>query len=197
MVDRGMQINPMVMARYELSFPAAAVMPAQFYPPRRRSTSVEPILRLMAGILIDALRCFQRNCDARDAKRRAEFGEAEVWIFHHKGDGPFSFENVCAALQINPRRLRELLFRWEKDRRSRITSSAARALRSRVAGPIQSQDERILTNPGRPISHGSVRRVSRSSAYCPHTGRNPTATIQPHQQRDLAKRSKSDVNASH
>jgi hypothetical protein len=64
-----------------------------------------------------SMRCFQRNFEARDAKRRGEFREAEYWIFHDKGDedGPFSFEDVCTALEIDPRRLRDLIVRWEED----------------------------------------------------------------------------------
>jgi hypothetical protein len=133
MSDRGPHVNPMRSACDELSFPADALMPTQFYPARRRPTAVEPILRLMAGILIDATRCFQRNFEASDAKRRGEFRETEFWIFHDKGndDGPFSFEVVCAALEIDPRRLRNLIVRWEKDRRAADTQ---RARRSSVEG---------------------------------------------------------------
>jgi hypothetical protein len=96
---------------------ADAVMPAQFYPARRGSASVEPIMRLMGGILADAVRCFQRNLDAKSASRRQEFREARFWIFHDKADGPFSFEEVCDALGIDPRRLRGLILSWEKNRR--------------------------------------------------------------------------------
>lgn len=78
-------------AREELSYLADAVMPAQFYPTRRGSASVEPIVRLMGGILADAVRCFQRNFDARTQTRRQEFREAKFWIFYDKGEGPFSF----------------------------------------------------------------------------------------------------------
>jgi hypothetical protein len=56
-----------------LSFRADAVVPAQFYPARPGSASVEPIMRLMAGILIDAVRCFQNNFEARHPSRRQEF----------------------------------------------------------------------------------------------------------------------------
>lgn len=118
MQDRNTQIHPTGSTSDELSFPADAVMPAQFYHARRRSASFEPILRLMAGILIDAVRCLQRNFEARGAKRRGEFKEAQFWIFHDKRDGPFSFEEVCAALEIDPPRLRDLILRWEKNRRS-------------------------------------------------------------------------------
>src|ERR1700693_6232373 len=131
MDDRGTRINPTGSVCDDLSFPA--VMPAQFYPARRRPTSVEPILRLMAGILIDAMRCFQRNFETRDAKRRREFRETEFWIFDDTGDedGPFSFEVVCAALKIDPRRLRDLIVRWAKDRRA---ADKRRTRRSSVEG---------------------------------------------------------------
>jgi len=94
-----------------------AVMPAQFYPARRGSASVEPIMRLMGGILADAVRSFQRNFEAQGASRRQEFKEAQRWIFDDKEDGPFSFEDICEALDIDPRRLRELIIRWEKNKR--------------------------------------------------------------------------------
>ena len=51
MDDRGTQNNSMGSACDQLSFCADAVLLAQFYPSRGRSTLVEPILRLMAGIL--------------------------------------------------------------------------------------------------------------------------------------------------
>jgi hypothetical protein len=74
----------------ELSFSANAVMPAQFYPTRRQAASVEPIMRLMAAILIDAVRCFQRHFDARESNQWQEFREAKSWIFEDMGNGPFS-----------------------------------------------------------------------------------------------------------
>src|SRR5882762_7199074 len=70
------RLDPTVLASDDLSFRADAVMPAQFYPARRGWASVEPIMRLMAGILIDAVRCFQNNFEARHPSRRREFIEA-------------------------------------------------------------------------------------------------------------------------
>jgi len=79
----------------DLSFRADAVMPAQFYPDRPGSASVEPIMRLMAGILIDAVRCFQNNFEARHPSRRQEFREARLWIYDDRETEPFSFRSVC------------------------------------------------------------------------------------------------------
>jgi hypothetical protein len=96
---------------------ADTLMPAQFYPARRGSAAIEPITRLMGGILADALRCLQRNFEANSPGRRREFREARFWIFQSHGNGPFSFEEVCDALAIDPHRLRTLIVQWEKDRR--------------------------------------------------------------------------------
>jgi hypothetical protein len=173
MHDRGTQINHMDSASDELSFHADVLMPAQFYPARRRSTSVEPILRLMGGILIDAVRCFQRNFEARDAKRRGEFKEAEFWLFHDEGEGLFSFEGVCSALEVDPRFLRDLIVHWEKDRCFDDKQQAGRSS-VRIAGLIQSQRGRILAGSQTALCLTvSTSRACWSSASCVHTNRNP------------------------
>jgi hypothetical protein len=118
MSEPGIRIDPTGHAGDELSFRADAVMPAQFYPARRGAASAEPIMRLMAGILIDAVRCFKRNFEALRSDRRQEFREAQFWIFDDKANGPFSFECVCDSLEIDPRGLREWILRWQRDRRS-------------------------------------------------------------------------------
>ena len=110
------QIAPGVSAADD--FRADSVMPAQFYPPRRGSAEVEPIMRLMGAILIDAIRCFQSNFESRLPSARNEFREAQFWIFDDYADGPFSFESVCAALGVDPRGLRDSMLRWKRDRRS-------------------------------------------------------------------------------
>lgn len=136
MSDPGIRIDPTGPASDELSFRADAVMPAQFYPARRGAASVEPIMRLMAGILIDAVRCFQRNFEARSSDRRQEFREAQFWIFDDKGKGPFSFQNVCDSLEIDPRGLREWIIRWQKDRRSGEKQRMIRRSPVNIAGRI-------------------------------------------------------------
>jgi hypothetical protein len=116
MSDPGTRIDLTGAAGEELSFSANAVMPAQFYPARRHAASVEPIMRLMAGILIDAVRCFQRHFAARESNRRQEFREAKSWIFDDMGIGPFSFLDVCDWLEIEPHGLRDWIVRGQEDR---------------------------------------------------------------------------------
>ena len=121
MDDQGMQIDSSgrtQMGQVDEDFRAGPIMPAQFYPPRRGSAEVEPIMRLMGAMLIDAVRCFQRNFETRLPSARNEFRESQFWIFDDKADGPFSFESVCAALQIDPRALRDSILRWKRERRA-------------------------------------------------------------------------------
>ena len=51
--------------RQAMSFALMLSCPHNFIPARRGSASVEPIMRLMGGMLADAVRSFQRNfgCD--------------------------------------------------------------------------------------------------------------------------------------
>jgi hypothetical protein len=118
---------------------ADALMPAQFYPARRGSAAVEPIMRLMGGILADAVRTFQRNFEAKSPSRRQEFREARFWIFHDKAEGPFSFEDVCDALGIDPRRLRSLILSWEKNKRPGDKPRMIRRSAVQVGGPVQAR----------------------------------------------------------
>jgi hypothetical protein len=128
------QIAPGVSAGDD--FRADSVMPAQFYPPRRGSAEVEPIMRLMGAMLIDAIRCFQRNFESRLPSARNEFREAQFWIFDDYADGPFSFESVCAALAVDPRGLRDSILRWKRDRREGDKQRIIRRSPVNIAGPM-------------------------------------------------------------
>jgi hypothetical protein len=141
------------MASGDELFRGDAVMPAQFYPARRGSAAVEPINRLMAGILIDAVRCFQRNLGALQPTRRKEFREAHFWIFDDNGKGPFSFQSVCDALAIDPRALREWIGRWQK---SRLAGEKQRTIRR---SPIKTAGQMQLRRRG--IQRRSLDAMSR------------------------------------
>ena len=141
MENPGTQIDSMVgSAGDELR--ADAVMPAQFYPARRGSASVEPIMRLMGGVLADAVRSFQRNFEAQAWSSRHEFSEARRWLFDTKEDGPFSFEDVCETLNIDPRRLRELIIRWEKNQRPGDKPRMIRRSAVKTGGRLRSRRTR-------------------------------------------------------
>ena len=139
MEDPGKRIDPSGPAGDGLC--GDVVLPAQFYPARTGLASGEPTLRLMAGIPMDAVRCSQRVCEAHPQRRR-ESNEARFWIFHDNGNGPFSFEDVCETLEVDPHRLRNLIVRWEKDRRSGSERRMIRRSPVIVIGRMQSRRPR-------------------------------------------------------
>jgi len=75
--------------------------------------------KLMFAVLSDAIECFQRYAGAADEKSRALHDEAAAWIANHETDWPFSFENICETLGLNPSYLRLGLMRWRHARISR------------------------------------------------------------------------------
>ena len=96
----------------ESKFEAEPILPSQFFEGRKKNEALEPVKRLMLAVLTDALRCYQVGFDAQKTARIRAFREAEEWLFSTKGYGPFSFENVCYALDITPDYLRQTLHRW-------------------------------------------------------------------------------------
>jgi hypothetical protein len=100
MDDPGTRIDRLDAAGDTPGFLADAVMPAQFFPARCGAAAVEPVMRLMSAILIDAVRCLQRNFETHDPSRQQEFREAQSWIFDDIENGPFAFEEVFDTLGI-------------------------------------------------------------------------------------------------
>src|SRR5215469_7444707 len=114
-----------------------AVLPVQFYGPRRQASDFEPLQRLLIAMLVDAVHCFQTSFGATKSENRLEFAEARGWIFSEKNDGPFSFRAVCDALDLDPKTIRRDLSRWAEGRAAdakprMIRYSTARARRISV-----------------------------------------------------------------
>ena len=88
------------------------VLPSQYYAALRRKTEQEPERRLAVAVLQDAVECFQKYVDARDRKTRQLYLDAEAWILSADRSWPFSFDNICELLQIDPEYLRRGLLQW-------------------------------------------------------------------------------------
>jgi len=125
------RIDSPAAANGEFPFQPDAILPVQFHHARRGTTSAEGIKSLMCAILIDAVRCFQTNFEARQRDRQQQFREAHFWIFSDEGYGPFSFKEVCSALELDPRGVRHWLLRWQKRRRA---GEKARTIRRSSVG---------------------------------------------------------------
>ncbi|MGA6974384.1 MAG: hypothetical protein WBY93_22345 [Candidatus Binatus sp.] len=82
------------------------LLPGQYVDLVRRNHVIEGELKLLLAVLEDAIRCYLRNVNATDGERRRDFVEVRHW-FESSGRTRradiFSFDNLCAALGIEPR----------------------------------------------------------------------------------------------
>ena len=129
------------------------LMPAQFYP----GASATPCQRLLAAILEDAIRCFQKNCGARSMRRHIIFQEAEAWLFDRRGTGFTSCLTVCETLGIDLSQLRRYLRKWRLNQNAGLAAPPMGRLR--------------LVFPDRQITRPQAR-VSRSAR-----GRKPPGGV--------------------
>jgi hypothetical protein len=84
------------------------ILPSQFFElvGKSRFTSEQ---RLMLAVLADAINILQDWRGAFSARKRRLFVEAARWVMAHGRNVPFSFDNVCDALEISSDALRERL----------------------------------------------------------------------------------------
>src|SRR5262245_10123008 len=98
---------------HDVGLHGVAILPVQFHESRRRLAIDEGVWRLMSAVLADAIRCYQDNFAATQARRVLEFQEAREWFFSKEADGPFSFIGVCEALQLEPDAIRKRIREWQ------------------------------------------------------------------------------------
>jgi len=108
------------------------VLPSQFYAALRRKTEQEPERRLAVAVLQDAVECFQKYMYARDRKARQLYVDAESWILASDRSWPFSFDNICELLQIDPGYLRRGLLQWRARHEEAAGGNKVVALRPRL-----------------------------------------------------------------
>ena len=89
------------------------LVPAQYFDRVGSDAAFQPEKRLMLAVLEEAIATFQRHVmsDNRRSQRLVE--EVETWTSGADGSWPFSFENVCAALDLEPEYLRAGMARWK------------------------------------------------------------------------------------
>jgi hypothetical protein len=73
--------------------------------------------RLMLAVLQDAVECFQDYVLAEYVWEKRLFQESEDWIWEKNIDWPFSFENICESLQLDPDYIRRGLLVWKHTKR--------------------------------------------------------------------------------
>ena len=95
------------------------------------STPDVPELRLMAAVLTDALELLVNPIDR--ARNRALLAETSRWIASDDRRNPFSFLNVCRALDLCPTRLRAGIAVRLRPLRPASPRTAGRQLHQRFA----------------------------------------------------------------
>ena len=67
----------------------------------------------MLAVMEDAIATFQNSVPGANRRQRRLLRETEEWIQSSNTSWPFSFENICAALNIEADYLRTGLFNWK------------------------------------------------------------------------------------
>ncbi|HZR83551.1 MAG TPA: hypothetical protein VFD92_20825 [Candidatus Binatia bacterium] len=82
---------------------------------RARSTD-RPEVRLMCAVIEDAILSYLSFASPEPAVRRKgslnAFRQIESWIESRDYEWPYSFENICSALELDAEHLRRGLRRW-------------------------------------------------------------------------------------
>ena len=92
------------------------VLPEQFFEGARRDSQASGEKALMLAVLEDGIRCFQEHLRNPRSNPRLLSQQAETWIRAVDYDWPFSFNNVCETLGIDPSALRSCLLAWKAKR---------------------------------------------------------------------------------
>jgi hypothetical protein len=93
-------------------FEPDVMLPAQYFTLLRKQAPQGPEYLLVIAMLQDAIECFQKHRGARDETGRELFEDARDWIESDDRRWPFSFENVCALLNLHAGYIRRGLHDW-------------------------------------------------------------------------------------
>jgi hypothetical protein len=89
------------------------VLPEQIITGYRNDSYVSGEKALMLAVLEDGIRCFQEHLRNPRLNPRLLSEQAEEWISAEDWDWPFSFNNVCETLGLDPEALRGALLCWK------------------------------------------------------------------------------------
>jgi hypothetical protein len=114
-------------------FEPEIILPAQYFSVLRKSAPEGPESLLVLAMLQDALECFQKYRFATDENGRELYEDARDWIDSDDRKWPFSYENVCGILKIDPDYVRQRLRRWADQAEAQRRRAKVVSLTSRVA----------------------------------------------------------------
>ncbi len=97
------------------------MLPSQYSTRVRGRGPQEAEYNLVLALLEDAVHCFKKYRFAKASSARELYLEAREWFESDDRKWPFSFENVCMILGIEPDFMREGLRRWEQNEALALT----------------------------------------------------------------------------
>ena len=92
-----------------------SLLPSQFERLWRGCGATSPARELAVEVILQAARDLRQFHGARTAKARRLYDDAQGWVRSRDVGWPFSFVNLCRALDLSPDRLRERLLRDARD----------------------------------------------------------------------------------
>lgn len=114
----------------------------QFFDTYRRRTHLQPEKVLMFAVLKDAVTCIGKYAGSSKGRAKRLFGETRDWILLEDEDWPFSFNNICAALGLEPACLRRALMQMMDQESARMR--VAQALKSEQSPKRKPKERRIM-----------------------------------------------------
>jgi hypothetical protein len=117
------------------TFEPDTLLASQYFDRVRRRTAVDGERRLMVAVLEDAVHTYLKHAGADDPHARELFEETEAWFASDDATDLYSFENVCAVLDIEADYLRRgLRARKARGVRPEPPAEAAPVERRRASG---------------------------------------------------------------
>lgn len=113
------------------------MVPSQFFDRLKVEHSAQPEKRLMLAVMEDAISTFQKSVCGLTRRQRRLLRETEEWVSEADTQWPFSFENICTALDIEPSYLRRGLRDWKGTllaQHARVSATAPLSPFRRVSG---------------------------------------------------------------
>jgi hypothetical protein len=116
--------------------PDTTVLPAQFFP---RSVVRPPERRLMMAVLARALLDLQTHAGTGTPQARRHLAAVEGWFGSDDDVWPFSFVNLCHALDLDTDAVRRRLVGWRRATRANVVRLSVE--RSATAWPAASRTQ--------------------------------------------------------
>jgi hypothetical protein len=114
------------------------ILPAQLFP---RAAALAPERRLMMAVLARSLRDLRSNAGTGTRRARKHLAEVEAWFASDDDVWPFSFVNLCHALDLDASSVRSRLVRWRRAARTNVVSLPVQG--SAAARPAASRTQDI------------------------------------------------------